>query len=191
MEDGFEEFYKRYPRKTARADARKAWHQTAHVRPPLPVILAALDAYTRWREQLAAKRDFVPALLYPATWLRQERWTDEFDVAPVAVAPTVATPMDERAQQQRERERIRVMRGRAAWAEVVEASRSRSMPITGWSESDTDIVLRAIGGFMAVCDCTSRKALHELGLAFERAWVAPDSIAPSRSNVVQLRAVNG
>lgn len=193
MDEGFEEFWKRYPREMrhAKGDARKAWRQMAHVRPTLAEIFTALDRATVWRAARARAGKFAPEWPYPATWLRRECWDDACEMAPTAGVEPAATLIDERAQQQRERERFRVMRARSSWQEVVAAARTRSVPITGWSEPDTDLVLRTIGGFLEVCNCTSRKALHEMAIAFERAWVAPESAAPSRSNVVQLRAANG
>lgn len=83
---GFQEFYTRWPRKIARADALKAWAQTKNTRPPLLELLAAIDRLMAWRGQLAARREFVPALPYPATWLRGERWADEFDAPSVNTA---------------------------------------------------------------------------------------------------------
>lgn len=88
-EDGFDQFYARWPRKIARADALKAWVQTRAVRPPVLVLLAAIDRLMTYREQLAARREFVPSLPYPATWLRGQRWEDEFD-APAVNALTDA-----------------------------------------------------------------------------------------------------
>lgn len=183
--DGFEEFYKRWPRKIGRAAARLAWQKTAHIRPPLPVLLAAIDAYVQWREQLAAKRDFVPALLYPATWLNQERWTDEYDT--VAAPGAVITPqIDERIVAQREAERMAVMRAHQAWADVTAAAVQRSLPLGGWGDPLTLDALRAIGGFQAVCNADSRKALHQLARAFEQAWIAPENVEFS-GNVVALK----
>lgn len=87
----FAAFYARWPRKIARADALKAWAQTRAARPPLLELLRAVDRLMSYRAQLAARRDFVPSLPYPATWLRGLRWQDEFD-APAAMpsGPTEA-----------------------------------------------------------------------------------------------------
>lgn len=67
--DGFDEFWVSYPRKTAKADAVKAWKQTAKKRPAMPVLLAALEtAKAGWSDPR-----YVP---YPASWLRGQRWED-------------------------------------------------------------------------------------------------------------------
>lgn len=75
----FEQFWSAYPRKTAKGDARKAWIQTRAIRPPINIVVERVKAYVAWREDLAVRREFVPALAYPATWLRAERWSDAFD----------------------------------------------------------------------------------------------------------------
>lgn len=75
--DDFDKFWKHYPRKIAKGDARKAWTQTARIRPPVEFILRAID---RARDTDQWRRDggqFVP---YPATWLRGERWDDVYEV---------------------------------------------------------------------------------------------------------------
>ncbi|NDC24672.1 MAG: hypothetical protein EBZ49_11180 [Proteobacteria bacterium] len=41
MED-FEKFWKTYPKKVAKAEARKAWAQTEQIRPPIEKLLAAI-----------------------------------------------------------------------------------------------------------------------------------------------------
>ena len=58
----FEEFWTTYPRRVAKGDARKAWVQTENIRSD------------QWRKN---DGQFV---CYPATWLRQERWSDELKV---------------------------------------------------------------------------------------------------------------
>jgi len=68
VEDGFDRFWAAYPRKTAKADARKAWKQVTKTTDP-HTILAGLEKYG-----FSLDRRFVP---YPASWLRGLRWTDE------------------------------------------------------------------------------------------------------------------
>jgi hypothetical protein len=73
----FDEFWKLYPRKVAKGDARKAWEQTAAIRPPIDKLLKAVicaRASEQWRKD---DGNFVP---YPATWLRAERWDDVHEV---------------------------------------------------------------------------------------------------------------
>jgi hypothetical protein len=75
--DGFEEFWKIYPRKVAKGDARKAWAATTKIRPPMPELLKAVYAARASKQWLKDDGDFIP---HPATWLRQERWEDQHEV---------------------------------------------------------------------------------------------------------------
>jgi len=73
----FEEFWKLYPRRVAKGDARKAWKQTEGIRPPLPELLNAIRQQMRSDQWRKNDGQFV---CYPATWLRGERWSDELKV---------------------------------------------------------------------------------------------------------------
>ena len=73
----FAQFWTAYPRRIAKGEARKAWRQTASIRPPLGTLLAAIEAQKRtdqWRKDGGI---FIP---HPATWLRGERWDDETEI---------------------------------------------------------------------------------------------------------------
>lgn len=76
MED-FDQFWAAYPKKVAKADARKAWAQTKDLRPALPVLLNAIQANCKTESWMKQGGAFIP---YPATWLRGERWEDELEV---------------------------------------------------------------------------------------------------------------
>ena len=65
--DLFEEFWKIYPRKTAKGAARKAWAKIAE---PEAVIAGAV----RFAADPNRDATFTP---YPATWLNGEQWLDE------------------------------------------------------------------------------------------------------------------
>lgn len=73
--DEFDKAWSLYPRKLAKGDARKAWKQTASIRPPfqelINAILKAMET-AQWRENGGR---YIP---YFATWLRAERWADEW-----------------------------------------------------------------------------------------------------------------
>jgi len=73
----FEEFWRSYPRKVAKADARKAWLQTRHLRPSLDVVLRSLKAACRSEQWMKGGGQFIP---HASTWLRGERWEDEYEV---------------------------------------------------------------------------------------------------------------
>lgn len=76
-EQEFDVFYKAYPRKVAKGDARKAWQATKKIRPPISDILAAIMAQTKTDQWTKDNHAYIP---YPATWLRAERWDDEIQV---------------------------------------------------------------------------------------------------------------
>jgi hypothetical protein len=75
--ESFEKFWSSYPRRVAKGDARKAWLQTAKIRPPMPLLLAAVEAQKQSEQWLKDGGTFIP---YPASWLRAERWDDELMV---------------------------------------------------------------------------------------------------------------
>ena len=69
----FERFWKVYPRKTAKQDARRAFEKAAKKHGPDLLVQQA----ERWGELWARagfEKQFIP---YPTTWLNGERWTDE------------------------------------------------------------------------------------------------------------------
>ncbi len=69
---GFDDFWRAYPRRVARADARKAWDK---VDPGEYARIFAAIAQAKqcddWRRDGGR---FIP---YPGSWLRGERWFDE------------------------------------------------------------------------------------------------------------------
>lgn len=73
----FEKFWELWPKKVAKADARKAWIQTKDVRPPLSKILHAIETASKTEQWMKAGGTFIP---YPATWIRGERWDDIHEV---------------------------------------------------------------------------------------------------------------
>jgi hypothetical protein len=79
-EAAFGRFWLAYPRKTAKADARKAftkaWRKLAKEPDAEQVLAGGLErAKAAWVDA-----QFIP---HPATWLNGERWTDEPNVIPL------------------------------------------------------------------------------------------------------------
>lgn len=70
--EAFERFWQEFPRKIAKAEARRAWIQTEKIRPTLDSLIVALRAQrnTLW---VNTQPQFIP---HAATWLRGERWED-------------------------------------------------------------------------------------------------------------------
>lgn len=72
--DRFDEFYRQYPRKEAKAEARKAWRQVTRDVDP-QIIIDGLAAFA-----FKPDRQFQPL---PASWLRGRRWEDETSALPM------------------------------------------------------------------------------------------------------------
>lgn len=75
IDNGFEEFYKRYPVKKAKPKAKQAYNK-AIKSTSLEQILNAIENQGIERNQKARVGAFVPEWPYPTTWLNQERWND-------------------------------------------------------------------------------------------------------------------
>jgi len=72
--EGFELFWKAYPRKVAKADAAKAWKKLKPDGAMITTIMEALAKYCLSHEWVKDGGQFVP---HPATWLNGRRWEDE------------------------------------------------------------------------------------------------------------------
>jgi len=75
----FDEFWKIYPRRESKLDAKKAWIQT-DADNIAEEIMVAIDRQKRYSFK---DRRFTPL---PATWLRAGRWEDELPAPAVAVS---------------------------------------------------------------------------------------------------------
>ena len=75
--DDFDSFWALYPKKVAKADARKAWLQTKGIRPELTNLLTAITAACKTESWMKSGGAFIP---YPASYLRGERWDDIHEV---------------------------------------------------------------------------------------------------------------
>lgn len=70
---GFEDFWKAYPRRVAKGQARTAWRAAVKVRAPSIIIAGAMRYAADPNLPTGADVQFIP---HPATWLRAERWGD-------------------------------------------------------------------------------------------------------------------
>lgn len=77
MINDFDEFWKAYPKKLAKAEARKAWGQTKSVRPDLTKLLSSIEAACKTEQWARNGGMFIP---HASTWLRGERWDDVYEV---------------------------------------------------------------------------------------------------------------
>lgn len=78
----FDRFWACWPKKVNKGEARKAWHQTASIRPPIDELLAAVErgkSSVQWHK---ADREgnigaFIPN---PSTYLRAEGWENVYTI---------------------------------------------------------------------------------------------------------------
>lgn len=80
----FSAFWRAYPRKIAKGDARKAWKQTEGIRPALQAVLGAIACARHTEQWRLGEGKWIP---YPATWLRGERWADQHEVDVLRALP--------------------------------------------------------------------------------------------------------
>ena len=73
----FQDFYSLYPRKMGRKEAERSWNRLTPAQQA--ECLEAMPNYLKYWKIKHTQKDFIP---YPATFLNQERWTDEIDLEP-------------------------------------------------------------------------------------------------------------
>lgn len=77
-DERFEEFWKEYPRKTKKKDARKSWNK---LNPSDELFQKMMTAIKDWKKTEQWQNDrYVP---HPSTWLNEERWNDEVPLDPL------------------------------------------------------------------------------------------------------------
>ena len=103
--DDFDTFWAAYPRKQAKGDARKAWIQTARIRPSMDELLKSISDACRSDQWQENSGKYIPL---PASWLRGERWCDEWVISTKPklplfnAAPSAGKPDQEQIQKVRE-----------------------------------------------------------------------------------------
>lgn len=84
-DDGFDLFWKTYPKKKSKGDAEKAWKaMKIPTRDLFSIILTAIERAKVSPDWTKDGGQFIP---FPATWLRQKGWEDE-EFTPLAQADT-------------------------------------------------------------------------------------------------------
>lgn len=73
--DGFEKFWKEYPKKKSIGDAEKAWQK---INPGEHLIDEILSAVQRAKTSEDWSKDDGKYIPYPATWLNRKGWLDEY-----------------------------------------------------------------------------------------------------------------
>lgn len=82
----FDEWWKHFPRKDGKADARKAWSQVSKLGHLSDDVIAGTKAYAMLWKERGTDRSFIPM---PATFLRGKRWQDECITGMFETAPTL------------------------------------------------------------------------------------------------------
>ena len=76
-DEEFDLFWSHYPRKVAKAEARKAWRQMRSVMPDVTTVINAVTAACKTEQWAKFGGLYIP---HAATWLRGERWEDMHEV---------------------------------------------------------------------------------------------------------------
>ena len=82
--NGFDQFWKAYPRKVGKGAARKAW---SRIRPTQELLQEILNSLAEQKYSDTWVRDAGRYIPHPTTWLNQERWADEPLQGPEAETP--------------------------------------------------------------------------------------------------------
>lgn len=72
--EGFEAFWRAYPRKVEKIAAWRRWQKINGAMPIVADIVASVEAHKRSADWLKNNGEFIP---YPATWLNKGGWTSE------------------------------------------------------------------------------------------------------------------
>jgi hypothetical protein len=83
-DEGFDRFWLAYPKKEAKAEAKKSW---AKIKPSATLVEAMLTAIERQKQTRKWLEGIIPM---PVTWLNQKRWEDEVLTVSEAPAPKSA-----------------------------------------------------------------------------------------------------
>jgi hypothetical protein len=71
---GFDEFWKAYPKKVGKQEAKKAWERQNGNRPTLEVIISKIESLKHTEQWTKQNGQFIPN---PSTWLNRGGWDDE------------------------------------------------------------------------------------------------------------------
>jgi hypothetical protein len=105
-DEPFEQFWKAYPRKQKKGNARRAWEK---IKPAASLVEKILLAVQQQRQSSQWTKDSGQFIPLPASWLNGEQWLDETDTATdVGVDPNgYLAQMAKRLTEEEEAERIK------------------------------------------------------------------------------------
>lgn len=93
-QDLFESFWSAYPRRVAKATARKAFAKAIKLT-TLETMLAAIESYKAHKPEWMAFK-------HPATWLNSEGWEDEWETERPQTSLTAARSILQRLERESE-----------------------------------------------------------------------------------------
>lgn len=115
VDDGdFERFWRAYPVKAGKEDARRAWRKTSRSRPKIEYVIAAVAKCSRskaWNKRDENGHRYIP---HAATWLNRGGWHDELEAAPQPAGKASADPVLE------QRRKLSEIAGRYSRQEITE-----------------------------------------------------------------------
>lgn len=113
----FDKFWTVYPKKKAKADAQKAWKQTAKTRPSVEIVVAKIKELSMTEDWKKSGGQFIP---YPASWLRAGCWDDVIEGSTRTPAKPANLTQEEFANLNLWREVLPKMSAKAKTAEEIE-----------------------------------------------------------------------
>ena len=102
----FERFWKLYPRKASQKRAKTSFNKAIKGGVTAQVIIDGVIAFKQELERTKIEEEYLP---YPATWLNEERWTDEYT--------TDHTSTSRKDRKTTQSERLHAL-GQALWKEI-------------------------------------------------------------------------
>jgi len=91
--EGFDQFWKLYPRKASKGSAEKAWKKLSVTPDLFNLMLEALTKQATSIDWLKSGGQYIP---HPASWLNSRRWEDEFPCSRVGTGkPSSQTPLSQ------------------------------------------------------------------------------------------------
>ena len=128
--DDFQDFYRLYPHKKGKENARVMWSRLTEKEREL--AHAWLIRYIAYWKQKAIEKQFLP---HPATWLHQKRWEDDLSDNVILSKPVenIQKELDEEKKHREEKERIDRMiynlrQDPIKWKEVYDKAKSQIPP---------------------------------------------------------------
>mgnify|MGYP007122361357 CR=1 FL=1 len=128
--DDFQDFYRLYPHKKGKENARVMWSRLTEKEREL--AHAWLIRYIAYWKQKAIEKQFLP---HPATWLHQKRWEDDLSDNVILSKPieNIQKELDEEKKHREEKERIDRMiynlrQDPIKWKEVYDKAKSQIPP---------------------------------------------------------------